>query len=70
MSSQKQLKILDLKRKLERMERDIKKVIETLDKYSEDTRPRCARCGWSNMNVRQDKTYLCKSCGHDSRSEK
>lgn len=61
------VRIPNLISKLERIKREIETTIIYLKEKDIDERPRCSKCGWANLIVRKDKTYLCKSCGYDSR---
>ena len=52
---------------LHKIQRDINNTIEQFEDLEVSNRPRCAKCGWSNLRVRMDKTYFCQSCGYDSK---
>lgn len=64
-----QIKLINIKRRMEKMKREMDGTLEYIDKIlsTDDTqRPRCEICGWRNLRMRKNKTYFCNSCGHDT----
>ena len=61
------IRVPNLISKLEKIRRDIDNTIIYLRNIDDNNKPRCPKCGWANLSVRKDKTFLCKSCGYDSK---
>lgn len=56
--------------KLKRIQAELQDTIDQIENFaqsSQGVRITCERCGVLNVRMRMDKSYHCRSCGHDTK---